>query len=186
MDLSQKKSAGKPIKEICENFNKLKTDLLVICNYNKVILRDLELRLDDWEQNSMLADIFLKMAGFLKTYTQYVTHYSKTQSVLTTYKLDQHVQATLESLKPANESRGIKSFLIMPVQHIPRLSLLLRDILKSTWKEHADYANLLKAAHRLDEIAEYVEVSQDVTANQNKVREIALALTNSGKKNAQV
>jgi hypothetical protein len=48
----------------------------------------------------------------------------------------------------------------MPVQRIPRLKLMLEELLKNTWKEHEDYEDLVAASKRVAEVAEYVETAQ--------------------------
>jgi RhoGEF domain len=75
-----------------------------------------------------------------------------------------------------DEIRSMKDFLIMPVQHIPRLQLLLRGLLKSTWRSHPDYENLEKASNTLSQTVAYIENASVRNANVNQVREIAGSL----------
>lgn len=57
---------------------------------------------------------------------------------------------------PTCGGKGIKDFLIMPVQRIPRYSMLLQDMVKNTWPDHADYASLSAALKTILELASYV------------------------------
>jgi hypothetical protein len=45
------------------------------------------------------------------------------------------------------------SLLIQPIQRIPRYVMLLHEMVKSTWEEHPDYANLLKAQEMMKQVA---------------------------------
>jgi hypothetical protein len=45
---------------------------------------------------------------------------------------------------PEGKSLDLASFLIMPVQRIPRYNLLLTDMMRNTWVDHPDYASLKK------------------------------------------
>lgn len=44
----------------------------------------------------------------------------------------------------------------MPVQRIPRYSMLLQDMVKNTWPHHADYESLTAALKTILELASYV------------------------------
>jgi hypothetical protein len=49
---------------------------------------------------------------------------------------------------PNMKTLALEDLLMMPVQRMPRYELLLASLLKTTPRNHADYA-LLKSAHRL-------------------------------------
>lgn len=170
---NKKTSPG--IGEICTNTARLIDDITVIRNYNGFILKDIEnrIQMSGHPGDVSLGVPFLQIADFLKTYTDYVTHYTKTQATLAKYTRDTSVQSVLNGLKPSGESRDIKSFLIMPVQHIPRMFLLLQDLLKTTLPSQPDYSDLVRATDRISAIAAYIETSQHVAAAQSKVVEIA-------------
>jgi hypothetical protein len=55
------------------------------------------------------------------------------------------------------------SFLIMPVQRIPRYALLLRDLLKNTWEDHPDYENIQKALKLIESIG--MDVNLGMSSN---------------------
>ena len=166
--------------------------------YEKHIETRLESRFEPSEKGQKLkmGDIFKQMVMFLKTYTQYVTNYSKVQALLVAQKNNEELlvffsfflffnsllfqtpyfssplpspsllfsppfpQNLFSSLAPENERRGVKDFLIMPVQRIPRLKLMLEELLKNTWPAHPDFVDLGLAAKKIAEVASYVEVAQ--------------------------
>jgi hypothetical protein len=45
---------------------------------------------------------------------------------------------------PEGKSLDLASFLIMPVQRIPRYNMLLTDMMRHTWEDHPDYNSLKK------------------------------------------
>ena len=119
----------------------------VIVGYERLIASRLEAQVNTQQK---MGDIFKDIATFLKTYTQYVTDYTKAQSMLAAQKKNEElqviyptvcvwclyvdifcgvmcmrvafecitmvVQSLLVSLIPEGERRGLKDFLIMPVQ----------------------------------------------------------------------
>lgn len=46
--------------------------------------------------------------------------------------------------KPECNRLDLSSFMIMPVQRIPRYELLIGNLVKHTWADHADFVNLCK------------------------------------------
>ena len=61
----------------------------------------------------------------------------------------------LQKAKENTECRGLDllSYLIMPVQRLPRYVLLLSELRKNTSLKHADYKNIDKAVGGLEEVA---------------------------------
>jgi len=70
---------------------------------------------------------------------------------------------------PETKSLDLLSFLIMPVQRIPRYILLLGDLLKNTPKEHSDYKETETALQKTKEIAEYLNEGKRRAENASKV-----------------
>lgn len=158
----------KPLKERMEdektdasamaNFNSLFSDIQVIRNYNGNLLNDLRPRMQKWSAHQGIGDIFVQMSAFLKVYTQYVSRYNKAMVELTTYKKSD--PRVLEMLKKISEEVGnqeINSFLIRPIQRIPRYRLLLKDLLKHTEEDHNDFQALSSAYKQVSDVAEYIE-----------------------------
>ena len=62
---------------------------------------------------------------YFKSYSQYVSHYQVIVQILAQRKQDTELQQIFESLKPQALGKGLKDYMIMPVQRIPRYALLL-------------------------------------------------------------
>jgi len=67
---------------------------------------------------------------------------------------------------------SLQSFLILPVQRIPRYEMLLRDILKETGDDHAEYQSLQDALEQIKEIAAHVNESKRNIENLATVLDI--------------
>jgi hypothetical protein len=62
-------------------------------------------------------------------------------------------QETREKRRDEIHSLDLASFLIMPIQRVPRYSMLLKDLAKHTWPEHPDYSALKNATEKMESIA---------------------------------
>ena len=70
----------------------------------------------------------------------------------------------------------LASFLITPVQRIPRYVMLLQDLFRNTPDSHTDYSNLNKALEKMRDVAEYVNEKKRVAENLNQVNAVQEAL----------
>ena len=71
------------------------------------------------------------------------------------------------------EIRGdLSSYAIQPIQRVPRYELLLRELLKETDKNHADYADITKALNEVNSVAVFVNESISKSKNTLKLLEI--------------
>lgn len=83
---------------------------------------------------------------YLKVYTAYVQNFNTSMAVIERVQKKKEVAAYFQKCKehPEGKSLDLASFLIMPVQRIPRYNLLLTDMMRHTWEDHPDYNNLKK------------------------------------------
>ena len=78
-----------------------------------------------------------------------------------------------------HEYETLESFLITPVQRIPRYNLLLKEIVKNTWKTHPDYEDLVAAMEKIRETALYV--NERAREAENLAKMITLQSNITGK-----
>lgn len=146
-----------------------------LLNYNRLLLVQLEQRVGKWNVQQCLGDIFLQIAGFLKIYSRYCSHYSEAMRVLNECKKNSKFKKFLDEVKKKShdlEHRGLEDFLIRPVQRIPRYFLLLQDLVRHTGTDHPDYVNLDAAAQKVQAVAEYMNEKKREAENIMKVTEI--------------
>eukprot|EP01125_Pyxidicula_operculata_P007443 TRINITY_DN2533_c0_g1_i1.p1 TRINITY_DN2533_c0_g1~~TRINITY_DN2533_c0_g1_i1.p1 ORF type:complete len:1306 (-),score=461.85 TRINITY_DN2533_c0_g1_i1:247-4164(-) len=154
----------------------------VIYKYNTLILSQIQKRMENWYREKMqIGDIFVKMADFLKVYTAYVNNYNQAFQSIIQYSSHPIVQASLVKSQQHEEVNGmdLMSFLIMPVQRLPRYVLLLRDLLKNTEEHETDFALLSKAVEKMSSVADYVNDKKREAENLNAVSLISKLLVGS-------
>mmetsp|Transcript_1181 Transcript_1181/g.3590 ORF Transcript_1181/g.3590 Transcript_1181/m.3590 type:complete len:890 (-) Transcript_1181:1727-4396(-) len=165
-----------PLREfafIDDLLTSLFSDVEVIVGYNGLFLASLEQVVLEKPDQQCIGPIFLKLASFLKSYKQYITHYTKATTRLRSLQQDPEFVKLLERLRTdAGQNKGIKDFLIMPVQRIPRYLMLLMDLERNTWSSHADSGALKDSIATISDIAEYVEESQVEAERISKVMSI--------------
>ncbi|KAJ1921367.1 hypothetical protein H4219_000684 [Mycoemilia scoparia] len=135
-----------------------------IINFNKTLLLSLEERLENPEapwnpEADCIGDIFVNMAPFMKMYSLYVRNFHSVLSELGSWISDN--MAFSQFLKEANkkpECQGLdfQSYMLLPVQRIPRYKMLLNDLLKHTPEGHPDCKSLENALNMISEVATFV------------------------------
>ena len=119
-------------------------DAELIRDFNHTLLRDLETRIDNWHAEQCIGDVFLTLvrtsvhqsslsppphsypvqAPFLKMYSQYCANFSKATETIIGLRQNNREFAKFEKAHPLPLYR-IESYLILPVQRIPRYFMLL-------------------------------------------------------------
>ena len=85
-------------------------------------------RMEKWdEEDGRISDIFLQLVPYLRMYTQYVNNLNVAMTTLDECKRkSKQFVAFLDTKLKTTKGLDIGSFLIMPVQRIPRYVLLLK------------------------------------------------------------
>lgn len=73
---------------------------------------------------------------------------------------------------PECRRNDLKSFLILPVQRIPRYELLLRELIRKTPEDHADYAPLNEAFNKIKAISTLIDNRKDESVKLQEVMRI--------------
>ena len=74
------------------------------------------------------------------------------------------------------EGSKITSFLISPIQRIPRYKLLLQEMLKKSPKDHIDYKDLKEALNIISDVADYLNLQVQSRNKFTKMKKIASKL----------
>lgn len=112
-------------------------------------------RIATWDDSSVLADIFLQHSAFFVHYGLYLENYSKATVAMHFIrkkhpKFDQMLKSFEDQLLKTT-MHTVDSFLIMPVQRLPRYRLLLSDMRKYTPPSMQEYMELERAVAYVDE-----------------------------------
>ncbi|ELP84980.1 Rho/RAC guanine nucleotide exchange factor, putative [Entamoeba invadens IP1] len=118
-----------------------------------------------------LGRIFIKMQPYLKVYNMYVANNAYALNEVENLNKDEKCADYLEQLRnsiegPESTKLDLNSFLIMPVQRVPRYRLLLEDLLKNT-PDGTEGKNEIKVA--LDQIKELaLSVNESIADEQRR------------------
>ena len=138
---------------------------------------------NDLTQEENLADlkigsIFGLYAHFLKMYTQYLTNFeiamTRRAELMTSNKsFSQLLDKSI--VDPRCKGSGIESFLVEPVQRIPRYRMLMEQILKFTPEDHIDYEDLKASLAKVSEVAAHN--NEAIRHREHKERIMSIMMT---------
>ncbi|KAG2382824.1 hypothetical protein C9374_004791 [Naegleria lovaniensis] len=101
---------------------------------------------------------FEHLVPFLKTYTTYINNHDRATELFENLKKKKKFKEFLSECYQMQ--KGIKSdfcsFLILPIQRIPRYKMLLSEILCNTPEDHVEYLSLQNAVKEIEKIASYI------------------------------
>ncbi|KAG9394989.1 RhoGEF domain [Carpediemonas membranifera] len=152
--LTTSKSAKKPILSQAEG-RELFMGVEAIIEFNNMLLASLENAWVAWGFIQEIGPTFIQLAPFLKLYAQYVNNYNGALGIMTRLMkkngaFRDHVNAL------TTEGKDLASYLILPIQRIPRYEMLLKELLKNTRSSHVDWPSLTDAYSTVQQVATYV------------------------------
>jgi len=124
-----------------------------------MLLEGLNQKMARWSSGQFLGDVFLYMADFFRVYTEYINNYDKAQKeLMRSCTENSKLTKWLESVRNTDVVAGqsLMSFLIMPVQRMPRYEMLLKELHKATPENHVDADHLQNAIQRITEVNQYL------------------------------
>eukprot|EP01122_Echinamoeba_exundans_P008896 TRINITY_DN302_c0_g3_i1.p1 TRINITY_DN302_c0_g3~~TRINITY_DN302_c0_g3_i1.p1 ORF type:complete len:1771 (-),score=520.87 TRINITY_DN302_c0_g3_i1:72-5384(-) len=143
---------------------------------NTKLVEQLEERLAMWHEKEELGDIFDKFAPLLKPYSRYGSRYEECLIHVTELQQKNPKFKKVFDFYDEHAFRfsglRIKDYMIMPVQRVPRYTMLLRDLLKHTPENHPDYANLQSACKKVEDVASAVNEGIRQAESQTKMAAI--------------
>eukprot|EP01087_Luapelamoeba_hula_P017914 TRINITY_DN569_c1_g1_i1.p1 TRINITY_DN569_c1_g1~~TRINITY_DN569_c1_g1_i1.p1 ORF type:complete len:808 (-),score=160.74 TRINITY_DN569_c1_g1_i1:172-2595(-) len=182
LPLKKAAETGRPILSEAE-IRAIFSTIEVIVRINTELLQQLKSRTRDWGPNQKLGDVFVKMADCFKIYTNYVQHFSEALKVV--QECNKRSELFTDFCKKGFVDMGdplasLSSYLITPIQRIPRYQLLLKDLLKHTWSDHPDFDDITLALDLITKTAVHVNEKQKEAENISKCISVQNSL--SGKK----
>eukprot|EP00477_Mikrocytos_mackini_P001830 GAHX01001981.1.p1 GENE.GAHX01001981.1~~GAHX01001981.1.p1 ORF type:complete len:402 (-),score=69.51 GAHX01001981.1:70-1275(-) len=159
---------------VVELFGKIQKDLFMIINISENFQVDLRDLFAGWQsigaEDRCIGDFLEKFFHFFKCYSSYLTDFN---SVLYKYKKFQSckkykkIQKTINTIAedPEIDCIDFESFLIQPVQRLPRLKMLLDAIIKDTPESHKDYKPQIHAARLLESTIQHIQMIDKLKEN---------------------
>lgn len=157
------------------------SDVEVIIGFNDAFLKKLSDEMQHYDRfKTNIADIVLEMAPFFKTYTRYCNNYDRTMQLVSKNKLNPDFKTFLANLDKDEKTNklGLQSYLIKPIQRIPRYRLLLQDLLKHTHKEHKGYKKIEDSIEKIKEVADHLNEAVRAFESTEKLLEIQAQFVN--------
>lgn len=134
------------------------SDIEILIDLNKILLNKLESRLAQWPAVTLFGDIFREYAPVMKLYYRYIRSFNNAMNA--------HQRIQEENVRYADFLQScymtktggldLSSFLIMPVQRLPRYELLLKNLADLTPSTHVDHQNLVAAYNEVRKVNEYI------------------------------
>lgn len=154
-----------------------------VLKFNEELIQELK-KVIDLENKSKLNDvligqIFIDRAPYMKLYINFISVFqectSRIKSLMDEYPLlKEYIEK--KSLEPESEGLLLNSYLIMPIQRIPRYALLLRAVLEYTNPSHPDYENLKVAQQKVEEVSSYINQKIDEMISKNTAQQLTKEL----------
>eukprot|EP01119_Soliformovum_irregulare_P018342 TRINITY_DN5601_c0_g1_i1.p1 TRINITY_DN5601_c0_g1~~TRINITY_DN5601_c0_g1_i1.p1 ORF type:complete len:1329 (-),score=307.49 TRINITY_DN5601_c0_g1_i1:26-4012(-) len=157
---------GKPILKQRSVEDLCSSGLPVIYTYNQGLYKDLAERVKTWNPRQLVGDLFLKFGeGLSDVYAHYICKdFPRAQAVYDAKKFSKRFAEFISECKQnsVTGAHDMPALLVLPVQRIPRYSLLLSDLVKHTWTGHQDYHNLTAALEKMQAVAVSInEIKRD-------------------------
>jgi hypothetical protein len=157
-------------------------NLVIIIGINGNLLKQLETFFVEfqkqagvWSGGNSVGKIFMKWAPFLKTYTEYCNSFETSAQVLReTRKANHRFDDYLRKLEVQHKATGglaLSHYLIMPVQRIPRYSLLLRELEKQM-DQYDDQESMTKAIEEIRKVANFMNDKLKLFDSKKKMLQI--------------
>ncbi|MDP2436618.1 MAG: RhoGEF domain-containing protein, partial [archaeon] len=121
----------------------------LLADFHASLLDGLKQLLEAWTPHILIGGFLVERVSFLRCYSAYVNNYSVTINTLAACEQRSSFRARMEELSSAipedgRQLQSLYSYLIMPIQRIPRYLLLLQELGACTLPDHADTPHLQK------------------------------------------
>jgi hypothetical protein len=158
-----------------EHITAIFSNIDILYNFCKELVHLLNERMKSWTAQSKLGDIFLRLAPFLKSYSEYTKNYDSARVLLGRLQASHpKFRAFIANRKSIQTSKNLDlpSLLIMPVQRLPRVILLLQELKKNTPDNHPDSAPLNKAIDIVKNVVDSMNNTIKAAENTSKILSI--------------
>jgi hypothetical protein len=153
-----------------------------ILGFSRELLAALAARLKTITAFSCIGDVFVQFVPYMKVFNEYCKNYDRCAAFLKESAKNPvspfNNICNEVSSNPTVGNQSLSSYLIMPVQRLPRYRLLLVDLLAKTWPAHADFEALERALDGVSRAA--IGVNAFVKASDGAAKVIWMEKTIKG------
>ncbi|KAG2387400.1 hypothetical protein C9374_001732 [Naegleria lovaniensis] len=173
--LNDAQTKKKPILKM-EDINEIFGELPSIMQASEMLMSDLRKEIAKWPTSPILiGNIFKSFAPFFRMYSKYINNFdSVSEKVEKLEKSSKTFAQFLAKVHETPECGGLTftSYLVVPVQRVPRIRLLLQEVLKRTDETHVDYAPIEQALSIVNQVAENLNESKRSSENDKVMFEL--------------
>lgn len=122
-----------------------------------------------------LGDLFIQHTAFFELYSGYINNYDN--SLATVQRCKKEIPKFFQFVEEAEareecEYADLSSFLIQPIQRIPRYVMLLNALMRKTSKAHPCYEQLFKATQKIKDMTDYFNEQKKDSENADYVQKL--------------
>jgi len=151
-------------------------DIGPILETHNTLLTKLQAVMDGEERKkwpSLFAETLIEMTPFLKQVSPFIDRFEIIMKLVEALAKDKAAQKVLQDTKD-KLMLDLQSHLIMPVQRVPRLELLLKDMINHTSKGRREYKRLNIALGHIRDVAKHCNERKREAEKQYKQNAVAL------------
>ena len=166
-----------PTSDIATMFGNLNEILALHQEFAKAISE----RVNHWNYSTTISDVFATYIPKMSIYSQYINTYEKGAVLIN--ELAQNRASRFSDLLnvfaelASSHGLDMPAYRINPVQRLPRLCLLLEDLLRNTIEHHPDYSGTRDALAQLKQVSLAVNAAKGVSILREHFESIAQRLS---------
>ena len=152
-------------------------EYIMIYDCHKKFYDNISSRFSDFE--TCMAPLFLEFADLFNVSNKLIEMYPKINNLLNIKNQNRGFSSALLELQNAIDGRDLASYLITPVQRMPRYMLFLRELIKGTPKAHPDHILLGYALEKIVETNNNAENQSERAKQQTRLYKLQEKLKRS-------
>eukprot|EP01083_Nonionella_stella_P162244 532419_1 len=133
------------------------------------------------EKNKLqIGSAMIDFIPYLKMYQHYMNGHEAATRLIKRLRADKNSELCKYLAEKATEQNGfsLESYLILPIQRMPRYELCLREIIKLTLSDHCDMDNLRECFERISAVNKQINIRMKDYGTRQRVYEIEERIIN--------
>ncbi|XP_067931242.1 FYVE, RhoGEF and PH domain-containing protein 6-like [Watersipora subatra] len=155
--------------------NKIFNQLPQLANLNEDLLKDFQHRLENWDTDPRIADVFVRKGSFLQMYTTYLRDFQNMNRELdNAIKNYPEFAEALKDFEKSERCRDlqIRHFMLKPVQRITQYRLLLTEYKKNLPNDSPDHGDVNKALEIVSKAADHANEAMKLNDSLQSLLEL--------------
>ena len=163
-----------------QEFNLITDQIPLIYKCHKEFLDDLS-ELCKSPYSAQISQLFINKAKDFEIAVKFISNYTQISSIVEEKLKIPSIKKEFAALANQQNQQDFQSFLIVPIQRIPRYQLFLRDLIKCTPQSHPDSVLLKEAGNAIEKLLRNIDTKSKAVAQMWRLTQIEKNLLNSFK-----